>query len=337
LAQRLSNEGAYSDGSGPGAAPALPGHGEFRLEQFLELPQPIGDAEQYSAAMDLMATSLGLPARVVLGVQDLRSGTHTYYGRNVTAWVEIDFAGIGWYPFYPTPPVTAQVHAMPPPAASNSSNQSQYQSPPSPLHSSSGVGANAVTSSSLNHKRSSVIKDIGHLLEILGVVVAVAVIISSPALLIARAKTRRRSRRRRSPAPRVRMEGGWAEIVDYARDVGAPLPHRATRLEMAGVIGGATLSLAQSADRASFGPDEPGELQASQFWTLVDRTLADMRANLSSWARIRATLSLRSLVPADWASRLRHRIRQGNPVGSLANAGGAPWATVTRRSGNATA
>mgnify|MGYP002227035718 FL=1 len=81
----------------------------------------VGDSEQYASAMALMARSLGLPSRVVLGflpkddegeISESRTeeqGTTTitkFTGNDVTAWVEIKLDGYGWVAFYPTPKET---------------------------------------------------------------------------------------------------------------------------------------------------------------------------------------------------------------------------------------
>ena len=49
-------------------------------------------------------------------------------------------------------------------------------------------------------------------------------------------KALRRSRRRTRGSAAQRVEGGWAELVDAARDLGMPLPPKATRLEQAGAL-----------------------------------------------------------------------------------------------------
>lgn len=81
----------------------------------------VGDSEQYASAMALMARSLGLPSRVVLGflpkddegeISESRTeeqGTTTitkFTGNDVTAWVEIKLDCYGWVAFYPTPKET---------------------------------------------------------------------------------------------------------------------------------------------------------------------------------------------------------------------------------------
>ncbi len=64
-----------------------------------------GYCQQYSAAMAVMARTIGLPTRVALG---FTSGYKTDDYKTITsldahAWVEIYFAGVGWTVFDPTP------------------------------------------------------------------------------------------------------------------------------------------------------------------------------------------------------------------------------------------
>lgn len=47
--------------------PSTAGHGNYRIDQLLAGTAMVGDSEQYASAMALMARSLGLPSRVVLG------------------------------------------------------------------------------------------------------------------------------------------------------------------------------------------------------------------------------------------------------------------------------
>ncbi|HCX85451.1 MAG TPA: hypothetical protein DHV14_10045, partial [Micrococcales bacterium] len=106
LEQRLAGSGYYSDGLTEGT-PA--GHGADRMTTLLESDLMVGNGEQYASAMALMARELGLPARVVMGFdvpadgEAGPDGSFPVHGRDVDAWVEIAFDGVGWVPFYPTP------------------------------------------------------------------------------------------------------------------------------------------------------------------------------------------------------------------------------------------
>jgi hypothetical protein len=61
------------------------------------------------------------------------------------------------------------------------------------------------------------------------------------------------------------------------------------------LIGGGTATMAQVANAATFGAGEPNPDTVNSFWEMIDNSVKQMRAELSSWARIRASLSLSSL------------------------------------------
>src|SRR5262249_37261527 len=84
---------------------ATPGHTYGHLEYFLGASHR-GTTEQFATAFAVMARSLGLPARVVVGFgpgQSTLDGAWAVRGRDALVWPEVDFAGLGWVPFYPTP------------------------------------------------------------------------------------------------------------------------------------------------------------------------------------------------------------------------------------------
>jgi transglutaminase-like putative cysteine protease len=90
------------------------GHSSLDLEDWLLDPESEnfrrGYCEQFATAMAVMARSLGLPSRVVLGftpgsVVDQADGSEliVVQERNAHAWVEIWMDGQGWTRFDPTP------------------------------------------------------------------------------------------------------------------------------------------------------------------------------------------------------------------------------------------
>jgi hypothetical protein len=72
-----------------------------------------GHCALYATAMTLMMREMGVPARYVTGYvagngNGVRSGNrfmHTILERDLHAWVEVYFKGVGWLPFDPTPPI----------------------------------------------------------------------------------------------------------------------------------------------------------------------------------------------------------------------------------------
>ncbi|MGR6916528.1 DUF3488 and transglutaminase-like domain-containing protein [[Actinomadura] parvosata] len=81
-----------------------PGHSLKSLEFFLQTTHR-GTSEQFAATFALMARTLGLPSRVVVGFRPGQASGGVYHVKSghVMAWAEIKFEGLGWRPFYPTP------------------------------------------------------------------------------------------------------------------------------------------------------------------------------------------------------------------------------------------
>lgn len=87
-----------------------PGH-SYRSIEFFLTEAKTGTTEQFAASYALLARSLGLPSRVVVGFGPGKSqggGVRQVLAGDVLAWAEVEFKGIGWVPFYPTP---ARSHA----------------------------------------------------------------------------------------------------------------------------------------------------------------------------------------------------------------------------------
>lgn len=86
-------------------APAA-GDGMEQLVRFITTDR-VGYCEQFAAAMAIMARTLDIPARVVVGFLDASSttsdGNPRYTSDDLHAWPEIYFAGAGWVRFEPTP------------------------------------------------------------------------------------------------------------------------------------------------------------------------------------------------------------------------------------------
>src|SRR5690606_17853739 len=90
------------------------GHSSLDLAEWLLDPDSnnyrTGYCEQFATAMGVMARTLGIPSRVVLGftpgdIQQQADGTDVIVvrERNAHAWVELWLNGQGWVRFDPTP------------------------------------------------------------------------------------------------------------------------------------------------------------------------------------------------------------------------------------------
>ena len=103
LRDGLVTSGMLSHGL-EGQPSSRPGHGSGRIDELLTDRRMVGDDEQFAVAMTLMARTLGIPARVVLGfypTEDVPAdgAPYTVHGSDVHAWVEVAFRGHGWVPF----------------------------------------------------------------------------------------------------------------------------------------------------------------------------------------------------------------------------------------------
>lgn len=299
LAAWLSSQGYYSDG-GPGTdVPA--GHSFYRIESFLDGSRPlVGNAEQYAAAMALMATSLGLPARVVVGYTPVRPDV--IVGRDVDAWVEVAFRGAGWLPFRPTPsrdrtldettstePQKRQVLPEPPPPGT---------APPPPLLDDASeqalVGEKPRRKAVLDEEEEEQVAS--RLLVRLLLATAGVVTIPAAALLLVWLVKRRRSRRLRRGDGVAQVVGGWQHLLDVATDLRLPLPAGGTRREIAIALPvTAAQELAATADRTVFAAGATSQDEATAYWHQVRQARRALMAQVSHRDRLRALLSPASL------------------------------------------
>ena len=263
------------------------GHNLARESDLFSQPQMIGDDEQYAVAMALMVSQLGLPVRVVMGFsgknEGLPGGTVEVTGEQVHAWVEVPFDGYGWVPFWPTPaedkvpqeqvPEQRQkprVQVAQPP----DQPQEPAQLPPAPPV--EDARADAAT------------PDLAWLwaaLQIAGWSLAVIVVLFAPSLLLGLLRARRRRRRATAADRAERMSGGWAELVDTARDAGTPIGVGATRREQGAALDerfpdAGVGSLAVRADAAIFGSGTPSDTEVAAFWADVDTAAGGIRRSV---------------------------------------------------------
>lgn len=276
------------------------GHGYKRIGQFLGEDTLAGDDEQYAVAMALMALSLGLPARVVVGFypdEPVAAGqTLAVTGEMGHVWVEVAFQPERWVVFDPTPPRDRTPDESR--QGTKDGRQPQLPAPPIPPRADldqpddSDTGAPRRTTPDQNDPPAEVVRWSAIAAGGVGVV-------ALPVLVVLGLKGRRRRRRRSCPLLADRASGGWDEVTDRARDHGVQLPPAGTRRETARVLGAAfpgasALGLAERVDARVFG-DPPAEDDVRQLWAEVDRVLRQMGSARGRFARWRARLSLRSL------------------------------------------
>ena len=84
------------------------GSGGDALEKFLAPTGRVGYCEQFASAMAVMARSLRIPARVAVGFLSAdpvpgQADVWEFSTRDLHAWPELYFEGVGWVIFEPTP------------------------------------------------------------------------------------------------------------------------------------------------------------------------------------------------------------------------------------------
>jgi hypothetical protein len=303
MLERALRKGAYSDGDKT-VVSTPPGHSLARLLQFID-GQLVGNGEQYAASMAVMLQTLQIPSRVVLGFAVEEGATDLdVTGGDVEAWVEVPFEGIGWVPFFPTPPITNEpqpdvqlqrprprVETQIPPPVSNppspttvpqQNDEEEDQAPPERVVESEEGGQVPVV------------------LLIGGAILLLPVLLLALVTLLAVVRKRRRRRRRRTRGePHQRIAGGWSEIIDLARDQGRELPVKATRREAARALGAPAPELAREADAKVFGRTDPTDDDAVLFWEQVDVTLDSLNDGRGLPDRLRAAASRTSLKTSD--------------------------------------
>ncbi|MFC8731942.1 transglutaminaseTgpA domain-containing protein [Luteimicrobium sp. NPDC057192] len=303
LRDALLKSGTYSSAIGD-QPPSRPGHSADRIDTLLAAETMVGDDEQFAVAYALMAQSLGIPARVVMGVYpDAKDGwkpgtDFTALGSDVHAWVEVPFEGKGWVAFDSVPPENNKVQTQP--RSQQVPKPPVLQDPEPPAEPDQADTAKAKDDKKKEKDQDGTPFDWGHAIAVGAAVTIPLVLILLPFVLVLGYKSRRRLRRRRTGAPADQISGGWHEVLDAAVDLGHPVPAGATRRETGTALDAAypaagTLTLAHSADASVFGEGEPSDVDVEAYWGGIEAAVAQMRASVPWRKRVAARFSLRSV------------------------------------------
>lgn len=293
LEQYLRDKGFYS---GPKTDP-IPGHSADRISRMLSADQLVGDDEQYAVLMMLMARSVGLPARVVMGAyhsgpEQLAPGQPlVLHGADVHVWVEIAFEGAGWVPFDPTPP-TDQLPRSQSQAPKQIDKPQVLQPPPPPKSLVELAPETADQDADKSKQDDQPLAD----RTVLYVVGGIGLLLL-PLLLLAAAKAWRAWTRRRG-APRLALRGSFDEFVDQMVERGVEIPLRATRREVAHALGtNEVRHLATLVDEGDYGPAVPSAYDVTAAWQAVREARRSLPV---PWWR-------KALAPLSLAARKRQR------------------------------
>jgi transglutaminase-like putative cysteine protease len=204
-----------------------PGAGMQGLVHFLT-DDKFGYCQQFSAAMAVMARSLGIPARVVVGFLDPSKSTadgaatrYQYTSDDLHAWPEIYFTGTGWVRFEPTP----GTRTGPAPAWSVGVQKSLPITTPSPKPSKAVTPIAPVKKRGIQNQAPA-----QHSHSSTEPALALLVLVLLIALLVPSLVRRGRRRRRLAAAddPRAEAAGLWAELRATVIDLGIAWPEGRT-------------------------------------------------------------------------------------------------------------
>jgi len=279
------------------------------LEQFLNDRK--GYCQQFAATMALMARSLGIPARVVVGYTQgsLSSDSHTWVvkAKDAHAWPELSFPGLGWVRFEPTPRGAAQggTVSIPTYATPGVVPTGTPSSQPSSSSSSTGPGGKLGTLTERENRGAvpfdgpavdtATTPDQWRLRGLVALVLVVLAGLAVPAV-------RRLLRRRRRLSATAGVEDAWDELRDTARDLGLPwsdslTPRQAvasviTRERLQGKVAEAATRVGRTTERARYAPTPPSTQGLSEDVSAVRTALLD---RVDRPTRIRALLLPASL------------------------------------------
>ncbi|MFC7376547.1 transglutaminase family protein [Brachybacterium sp. GCM10030268] len=307
LSRSIKTDAYFSHGLDDDTA-SLSGHGVSRLLAMLEEPsfdeeqadaQPlgrIGDEEQFAALTAVMARSIDIPARVVMGfeVPEGEEGTVSITGGDVTAWVEVAFDGLGWVRFDPAPDEDDEPTQPEPKEVEKPLPQVAQPPPPPAEPPSPPPGA---MSDDTDDEEDPQDETVSWAVYVGAGLIPLVIGMALAAIIVAKA-VRRGRRRSRGPLPQ-RIDGGWQEILDLMTDLGQRPDPMMTRAETAARLEAATpamgaLTLAGRADRAVFGPDDLPDAAAEEYWSHVMAARRTMSAAVPWYKRMFAAVSLRS-------------------------------------------
>ncbi|MEX2280196.1 MAG: transglutaminaseTgpA domain-containing protein [Acidimicrobiia bacterium] len=256
-----------------------------------------GYCEQFATAMAVMARTLGIPSRVVLGftpgdVQTQADGSDVIVvrERNAHAWVELWMNGQGWVRFDPTPrsdganvPLLAEVgfdlrEYVPAPAEIDSTGSAIASGERPDL----GPEIDTLTGDATPDLTSQ--SDFETPLWVWAVSVLALTFASIPGYKWVRRK------RRLAAIMTGNIDAAWDEIVDRLRDLEGDIPVSATAIEIAGGLHEDLVPLATLYTASAYGGKPRGDGRAA-----FDKADGRITRRYGRWERTVAAVGLRSI------------------------------------------
>jgi protein-glutamine gamma-glutamyltransferase len=267
------------------------GHGYYQIQNLLRTGR--GTSEQYASAFAVLAHHLGFDARVVMGFRPRTYEGNSFQveGRDVDAWAEVRFAGLGWVSLDPSPrsnPIGSRADA--PRTVPQSGQQDDLlRSPPE------GRRQSASRAGSVSGEPAGAVPgpDGGPVPTWLLVMAGLlALVFTAPA-----AKAGRRIRRRRDRSPRRAILGAWWETTDRLREAGRAVGPALTTGEVVRLAPDLNemSRLAALVDAAAYAPDERAADAPARAWATAVEVRRRLHAGMSAPRRVAAFFDPRPL------------------------------------------
>ncbi len=300
------------------------GHRLIRLAEFVNEPERIaGFEEQYAATAALIARSEGLPARVVVGflvddeeVDDRWDGNRlSVVADDMSAWIEVNFDGIGWIPFDVTPPR----ERLPEDTTAGRSQREVAVPNPPPDPPPPVLPPLLDRDTDLEEEEEETAEDeteetTGDGIPVRTILIGsaaaspIALLLGGAGVVVA-LKRRRTRRRRHAASPSRQIAGAWHEVVDRFEELGAKPRRHATTLEFARGLEAAELvaegegsllvALARDADEAAYHPSPAEPELAAEAWQRTDQLIHHIGQRQGVWSRLRHRIDPRPLLRKD--------------------------------------
>jgi transglutaminase-like putative cysteine protease len=288
---------------------AQPGHSYARIERLLRdqgAQSEGGTSEQFAVAFAMLARSLGIPTRVVVGfVVDPKNtnpseatsstndssvpGTVTVTAADARAWPEVLFAQAGWIPFDPTPNLGAATREpKPEPAGASDSTTTIPDTVPDTV-------ADEIEPTLQAKKTSSLSPWI--------VVVLLGTLGSLGIVGVAASVVRKRQAKRRLQKGRFAVFGAWHEATRSLAacqqrmgpgDTLEDYTKRTVSAERFHTLREPLTTMARACEKSQFSADEPTDAEIVHAWAASDEILQSVRATATPKEKLLLLLDVRT-------------------------------------------
>ncbi|GAA4635211.1 hypothetical protein GCM10023196_079790 [Actinoallomurus vinaceus] len=280
----------------------LPGHTYAQLRYFLARSKR-GTSEQFATAYAVLARSIGLPTRIVVGFRPGVGGNGSWQVRSgdVLVWPEVDFAGLGWVPFFPTPEQAGTSSKSDGVPAGETQQKLEAAQKNAAARKKAGGSANGPGASPppTQPRRAPAAASTPWWVYVLAASPALPALYVLGVLIV---PVLRRRRRRGGDTPAERITGAWEQTREELRAVGLPATSTLAAHEVAEFgaerVAGAEPHLRPLADlvnRSEYAATPPAPAAAQAAWGHADAIARLVRRTAGPFRRLGRRLHPRSL------------------------------------------